>query len=125
MSAGAGAAGNQVAARLMATVRPRRLLVICAGVAAAASLCYALAGSVWLLFLITPIFGAAIGLAMTCACATAGSVIPAGAGGTGFGVLTTASLLGLALSPLASGLVAAISIRAVFSFQPSPWESSP
>jgi len=63
MSAGAGAAGNQVAARLLATVRPRRLLVICAGVAAAASLCYALAGSVWLLFLITPIFGAAIGLA--------------------------------------------------------------
>jgi DHA1 family multidrug resistance protein-like MFS transporter len=114
MSAGAGAAGNQVAARLLATVRPRRLLVICAGVAAAASLCYALAGSVWLLFLITPIFGAAIGLAMTCAYATAGSVIPAGAGGTGFGVLTTASLLGLALSPLASGLVAAISIRAVF-----------
>jgi MFS family permease len=63
---------------------------------------------------ITPIFGAAIGLAMTCAYATAGSVIPAGAGGAGFGVLTTASLLGLALSPLASGLVAAISIRAVF-----------
>ena len=63
-----------------------------------------------MLFLITPIFGAAIGLAAH----AAGSVIPAGAGGTGFGVLTTASLLGLALSPLASGLVAAISIRAVF-----------
>jgi DHA1 family multidrug resistance protein-like MFS transporter len=114
ISAGAGAAGNQVAARLLATVRPRRLLVICSGVAAAASLFYAFAGSVWLLFVITPIFGAAIGLAMTCAYATAGSVIPAGAGGAGFGVLTTASLLGLALSPLASGLVAAISIRAVF-----------
>jgi DHA1 family multidrug resistance protein-like MFS transporter len=114
ISAGAGAVGNQIAPRLLSTVRPRRVLVVCGGLAALASLGYALAGSVWVLFAITPIFGAAVGLAMTCAYATAGSVIPAGAGGAGFGVLTTASLLGLALSPLASGLVAAISIRAVF-----------
>jgi MFS transporter, DHA1 family, multidrug resistance protein len=114
LSAGAGAVGNQLAPRLLRAVRPRRVLVACAGLAAAASLAYAAAGSVWLLFLVTPLFGAAVGIAMTCAYATAGSVIPAGAGGAGFGVLTTASLLGLALSPLASGLVASISIRAVF-----------
>jgi DHA1 family multidrug resistance protein-like MFS transporter len=114
ISAGSGAVGNQVAPRLLATVRPRRVIVICAALAALASLGYAVAGRVWVLFVITPIFGAAVGLAMTSAYATAGSVIPAGAGGAGFGVLTTASLLGLALSPLASGLVAAISIRAVF-----------
>jgi len=114
ISAGAGAAGNQIAPRLLRTVRPRRVLVVCAGLAGAASLFYALAGSVWVLFVVTPVFGAAVGIAMTCAYATAGSVIPAGAGGAGFGVLTTASLLGLALSPLASGLVAGISIRAVF-----------
>jgi DHA1 family multidrug resistance protein-like MFS transporter len=114
LSAGAGALGNQVAPRLLRTVRPRRILVACAALAAAASLAYAAAGSVRLLFLVTPLFGAAVGIAMTCAYATAGSVIPAGAGGAGFGVLTTASLLGLALSPLASGLAASISIRAVF-----------
>jgi DHA1 family multidrug resistance protein-like MFS transporter len=114
ISAGAGALGNQIAPRLLSTMRPRRVLFICAGLAAVASLGYAVAGSIWVLFAITPIFGAAVGLAMTCAYATAGSVIPAGAGGAGFGMLTTASLVGLALSPLASGLVAAISIRAVF-----------
>jgi hypothetical protein len=33
----------------------------------------------------------------------------------GFGLLTTASLTGLALSPIVSGLLAATSIRAVFA----------
>ena len=35
--------------------------------------------------------------------------------GTGFGLLTTASLVGLAVSPVVCGLLAATSIRAVFA----------
>ena len=35
--------------------------------------------------------------------------------GTGFGLLTTASLIGLAVSPVVSGLLAATSIRAVWA----------
>ena len=35
--------------------------------------------------------------------------------GTGFGLLTTASLIGLAVSPVVCGLLAATSIRAVFA----------
>jgi MFS family permease len=40
--------------------------------------------------------------------------MPSGARGTGFGLLTTASLVGLAVSPIVSGLLGAASIRAVF-----------
>ena len=40
--------------------------------------------------------------------------MPASARGTGFGLLTTGSLTGLAVSPIVSGMLSAISIRAVF-----------
>jgi hypothetical protein len=40
--------------------------------------------------------------------------MPASARGAGFGLLTTASLAGLALSPVVSGMLGATSIRAVF-----------
>ena len=42
-------------------------------------------------------------------------MIPASARGAGFGLLTTASLVGLAVSPIVSGLLGATSIRAVFA----------
>ena len=51
---------------------------------------------------------------MTAAYTAAAHVIPAGARGTGFGLLTTASLVGLAVSPIVSGFLGATSIRAVF-----------
>ena len=51
---------------------------------------------------------------MTAAYTSAASVIPASARGAGFGLLTTASLVGLAVSPIVSGLLGATSIRAVF-----------
>jgi MFS family permease len=62
----------------------------------------------------TPIFGMASGAGMTAAYTAAGRVIPAGARGAGFGLLSTGSLVGLALSPVVCGLLAATSIRAVF-----------
>jgi MFS family permease len=40
--------------------------------------------------------------------------MPSSARGSGFGLLTTASLVGLAVSPIISGLLAATSIKAVF-----------
>ena len=63
--------------------------------------------------LATPIFGLAIGVATTAAY-TAAARHSGDARGTGFGLLTTASLTGLALSPVVSGLLGATSIRAVF-----------
>jgi MFS family permease len=44
----------------------------------------------------------------------ASSVMPPTARGAGFGLLTTASLTGLALSPIISGFLAATTIRTVF-----------
>jgi MFS family permease len=55
-----------------------------------------------------------MGAATTAAYTAAGGLLPAGARGVGFGLLTTASLTALALSPVISGFLAATSIRAVF-----------
>jgi MFS family permease len=75
---------------------------------------YLLADSAWWLVLPTAVFGVAIGAATTAAYTAASSIIPMSARGAGFGLLTTASLVGLAVSPVVSGLLAATSIRAVF-----------
>jgi DHA2 family florfenicol/chloramphenicol resistance protein-like MFS transporter len=83
-------------------------------VGAVGVLAYAGAGGTGLLVAATPMFGLAIGVATTAAYTAAGTVIPAPARGAAFGLLTTASLAGLALSPVFNGLLGAKSIRAVF-----------
>ncbi|HVL69228.1 MAG TPA: MFS transporter [Vicinamibacterales bacterium] len=113
-AAGAGALGNQFCGRLMARLPARRVI---AGACAAASggvAGYLLAANPWWLMLPTFVFGVAIGMATTAAYTAASSVIPGTARGTGFGLLTTASLVGLAVSPIANGILATTSIRAVF-----------
>ena len=60
------------------------------------------------------VFGAAIGTGLTTTFTAAGSVVPREAHGVGFGFLSSASLIGSAISPVLSGLVAARSIRVVF-----------
>ncbi len=60
------------------------------------------------------VLGLGIGAAMTASYSAAGAVIPPGAHGTGFGVLTSASLVGMASSPLVAGLVGGASLRVVF-----------
>ena len=112
--AGAAAVGNQLCGPLLRRYSPR---IVIAGAAAGGSLAasvYVLAASLGILFLGTALFGTAIGVATTAAYTAAGAVIPATARGAGFGLLTTASLTGLALSPIANGLLGAVNIRAVF-----------
>ncbi|HKB09985.1 MAG TPA: MFS transporter [Vicinamibacterales bacterium] len=60
------------------------------------------------------VLGLGIGAAMTASYSAAGAVIPPGAHGTGFGVLTSASLVGMASSPFVAGLVGGSSLRIVF-----------
>ena len=60
------------------------------------------------------VFGVCIGAATTSAYTAAGAVIPRQVHATGFSLLTSASLIGLALSPMVSGFVAARRLRAVF-----------
>ena len=114
IAAGAAAAGNQACAWLLGRFAPRTVIAASAAGAAAASLLYVAARGPWWLFAATPLFGFAMGIATTGAYTAAGGVIPAGARGVGFGLLSTASMIGLAISPIANGFLAATSIRAVF-----------
>ena len=114
IAAGAGAVGHHVCGALLRRAPARRVIASAAAVGAAGALVYVLAGGVWLLLFATPLFGVAIGVATTAAYTAASSVMPATARGAGFGLLATASLAGLALSPIVNGMLAATSIRTVF-----------
>jgi len=114
IAAGAGAVGHHVCGALLRRAPVRRVIAWSIAAGAAGAVIYLLAGGVRLLFLAAPLFGVAIGVATTAAYTAASSVMPASARGAGFGLLTTASLAGLALSPIVNGMLAATSIRAVF-----------
>jgi DHA1 family multidrug resistance protein-like MFS transporter len=115
VAAFAGAGGHHICGRLLARHSSR--VVISGGTAAAGagSVLMVLAPTVWLMGMATAMFGLGVGLAMTAAYSAAASVIPPGAHGSGFGVLTSASLAGLAVSPVVSGFLGdAETMRLVF-----------
>jgi MFS family permease len=60
------------------------------------------------------IAGVAIGIGMTAAYTSGGRLLPADAHATGFGVMTTASLVGLAVSPIVAGFISGPGLRVVF-----------
>jgi len=109
-----GAFGNQLAARLMKRWSPRTLIATAALVGAAALALFALATTAWVLAACTTIVGLCIGTSLTTAFTAAGAAIPRDVHTTAFGFLTSASLIGVAVSPVLSGLVAARSIVVVF-----------
>ena len=107
-------AGYQLAGALLQRTTARAVIVTGLLTAALSLGVFALVESAWLLMLTIGAFGAAAGAALTTAFTAAGSVVPRHAHGVGFGFLTGASLIGSAISPMLSGLLAARSIRAVF-----------
>jgi MFS transporter, DHA1 family, multidrug resistance protein len=110
----AAAAGHHAAGRLLRRFTPRVVIAGGALITSSALLLYPLWPHVAPLFVLAAFFGFAIGAAMTGSYATAGSVVPDSARATGFGFLTSASLAAVALSPMASGVLAATSLRLVF-----------
>jgi MFS family permease len=70
--------------------------------------------SVWAFAAALAIAGAAIGVGMTAAYSSGGALLPPDAHATGFGVLTTASLVGLAVSPIVAGFISGPELRIVF-----------
>ncbi len=114
ISAGAGAFGHHLAGAFMRRAGAPRVIAGACAVAASGVAGFLLAGHAWWLAPPTALFGVAIGAATTSAYTAASGIIPSGARGAGFGLLTTASLIGLAVSPIVSGLLGATSIRAVF-----------
>ena len=109
-----GALGHHFCGRLMRRYATR--LIIAGGSAVAAASCglIGVSGNLALMTAASATFGLGIGAAMTASYSAAGAVIPAGAHGAGFGVLTSASLVGMASSPFIAGLLSVRSIRVVF-----------
>jgi MFS family permease len=85
-----------------------------AALAAAGAGLFGLSGNFWIMSAASVLLGLGIGAAMTASYSAAGAVIPPGAHGAGFGVLTSASLVGMASSPFIAGFVGGASIRIVF-----------
>ena len=110
----AAAAGNQLAARLLKTMSARALIASAAVVGAASLVVFVVRPPLWGLVAAMALFGACIGTASTAAYTAAGAVMSPEAHATGFSFLTSASLVGLALSPVVAGFVGSRSIRAVF-----------
>ena len=109
-----GALGHHFCGKLLKHHTSR--LVIAGGAACAAVGCGLLSasGNFWLMCAASVLFGIGIGAAMTAAYSAAGAVIPPGAHGAGFGVLTSASLAGMASAPFIAGALGGASIRIVF-----------
>jgi MFS family permease len=110
----AGALGHHFCGKLLTRFESRLVIGGGTAVAALAAGIFALSGNFWVMCAASLLFGIGIGAAMTASFSAAGSVIPPGAHGAGFGVLTSASLVGMASSPFVAGFVGGASLRIVF-----------
>jgi len=108
------ALGHHVAEPLMMRWSHRALVVGTALATALGLLLLVLVPSVWAFAVALAIAGVAIGVGMTSAYTSGGRLLPPDAHATGFGVMTTASLVGLAVSPIVAGLISGPGLRIVF-----------
>jgi DHA1 family multidrug resistance protein-like MFS transporter len=114
LSALSASLGHHFCGRLLRRYSTRIVISAASLVAAGGAGMLAAGLNMWLMGLAIAMFGAGIGTASTAAYTAAASVIPAGAHATGFGVLSSASLTGLAVSPVVAGSVGATTMRGVF-----------
>jgi MFS family permease len=108
------AAGHKIAAPCMARWSPRVLVTTVALTTAAALTAIVLVPSMWTLAPALVIASVGVGVAMTAGYSLAGALLPADAHVTGFGLMNTASLIGLAFSPVLAGFVGASGLQVVF-----------
>ena len=114
LGAVSAAVGSQLAPRLLERRSPKSVIVLGALMAAVALSAIAVAPSVSILGIAIVIAGTALGSSTTAIYSVAGGLLPSDAHSTGFGIMTTASLLGLAVSPVAAGLIGSAGLRIVF-----------
>lgn len=107
--------GHHLTGKMLKTRPPRTIIAVVSAIAGVAILLFVWQPSIGVMNAAIAVFGVTVGIGMTAAYATAGGAIPHNARATGFGFLTSASLAGLAVSPMASGFIAARSIRLVFA----------
>jgi MFS family permease len=108
------ALGHRVAAPLLARWTPRTLIAAASLVTAAGIGLIVWLPSVWALAAALGAAGVAIGVGMTAAYTSGGALLPPDAHATGFGLMMTASLIGLAASPIVAGLISGPELRLVF-----------
>ncbi len=108
------AVGSQLAPRLLKTRTPKFVIVIGTITASVALAAIVIAPSVGILAVSIVVAGVAMGSSTTAIYSVAGALLPPDAHATGFGIMTTASLLGLAVSPVVAGLIGSAGLRIVF-----------
>jgi DHA1 family multidrug resistance protein-like MFS transporter len=109
-----GVVGNQACGRLLRRWSPEKVIGAASLVSAAGLGAFFATSHVGILVVVFTVFGLGVGAGTTAAYTEGGRVLPAGAHGTGFGLLTGAGLAGLALSPVVSGLLSTTGFRVVF-----------
>lgn len=109
-----GALGHHFCGRLLRRFPPRTVIAGATAIGGAGVALFAVGGFVAVLLVAAAFVGIGIGAAMTAAYTAAGAAMPPGSQGTGFGVLSSAPLVALAVSPVAAGFLGATNIRAVF-----------
>ena len=114
MIAVCAAIGHKAAGGLMVRWSSRALVTSVAVSSAIALIVIVALPSMWTLMAGLVVASVGIGVAMTAAYSVAGGLLPADAHVTGFGIMTTASLIGLAFSPVLAGFVGASGLRIVF-----------
>ncbi len=108
------ALGHRVAAPLLRRWSPRGLIAWSSLATAAGLLLLVQIPSIGAFAVALAVAGAAIGVGMTAAYTSGGALLPPDAHATGFGLMMTASLIGLAASPIVAGLIGGPELRVVF-----------
>ena len=108
------ALGHRVAAPLLRWWSPRMLITWSSLATAGGLLLLVQVPSVGAFAVALAVAGAAIGVGMTAAYTSGGALLPPDAHATGFGLMMTASLIGLAASPIVAGFISGPELRVVF-----------
>jgi MFS family permease len=114
LAAISAAFGAFLAGRLLLRFSAKRLIVTGSLAAAAGMAAIVVSPSLWVFGAAMVVVGAAIGTATTTVWSVAGSLLPSDAHATGFGLMTTANLIGLAFSPVIAGFIGGSGLRIVF-----------
>jgi len=114
MAALFAALGHRVAAPLLRRWSPRGLITWSALATAGGLMLLVQVPSIGAFAVALAIAGVAIGVGMTAAYTSGGALLPPDAHATGFGLMMTASLIGLAASPIVAGFISGPELRVVF-----------
>ena len=113
-TAGVAAVGNQLTHRVMDRLPVWWIVPVACVVAASGASVFAFAPALGVLLAASVVFGLGMGVATTTIYTAASRAVDPGSRGVAFGYLSMAYLAGLAVSPVAAGVIGAMSIRAVF-----------